>query len=67
MEINGYRSLTDSLNGTHHMAALNVCNKMFWSEHHQATMDLAMDVLGWTPDSHRRPGRHRRCAAEAGS
>src|ERR1700722_2596721 len=46
MEINGYRSLTDSLNGTHHMAALNACNKMFWSEHHQRTMDLAMDILG---------------------
>ena len=46
MEINGFRSLTDSLNGTHHMAALGACNKMFWSEHHQATMELAMDILG---------------------
>ena len=46
MEINGYRSLTDSLNGTHHMAALGACNKMFWSEYHQETMDLAMDILG---------------------
>ena len=35
MEINGYRSLTDALNGTHHMAALGACNKMFWSEYHQ--------------------------------
>jgi alkylation response protein AidB-like acyl-CoA dehydrogenase len=46
MEINGYRSLTDSLNGTHHAAALGACNKMFWSEYHQDTMDLAMDILG---------------------
>jgi alkylation response protein AidB-like acyl-CoA dehydrogenase len=46
MEINGYRSLTDSLNGTHHAAALGAGNKMFWSEHHQATMELALDILG---------------------
>ena len=46
MEINGYRSLTDALNGTHHMAALNVCNKMFWSEFHKDTLNLAMDILG---------------------
>jgi alkylation response protein AidB-like acyl-CoA dehydrogenase len=46
MEINGYRSLTDALNGTHHMAALGACNKMFWSEHHQRTMELALDILG---------------------
>ncbi len=46
MEINGYRTLTDSLNGTHHTAALGACNKMFWSETHQQTMELAMDILG---------------------
>jgi hypothetical protein len=46
MEINGYRSLTDSLNGTHHTAALGACNKMFWSEFHKETMDLAIDILG---------------------
>jgi alkylation response protein AidB-like acyl-CoA dehydrogenase len=46
MEINGYRSLTDSLNGTHLTAALGAGNKMFWSEHHQATMELALDILG---------------------
>jgi alkylation response protein AidB-like acyl-CoA dehydrogenase len=46
MEINGYRSLTDALNGTHHMAALGACNKMFWSEYHQAVMELALDILG---------------------
>ena len=46
MEINGYRSLTDSLNGTHHTAALGACNKMFWTETHQQTMELALDILG---------------------
>src|SRR5271165_5310103 len=46
MEINGYRTLTDALNGTHHTAALSACNKMFWSESHQQTMEVAMDVLG---------------------
>jgi alkylation response protein AidB-like acyl-CoA dehydrogenase len=46
MEINGYRSLTDALNGTHHMAALGACNKMFWSEYHQQVMELAIDILG---------------------
>ncbi|HEX3946998.1 MAG TPA: acyl-CoA dehydrogenase family protein [Acidimicrobiales bacterium] len=46
MEINGYRTLTDALNGTHHTAALGACNKMFWSETHQRTMDLALDILG---------------------
>jgi len=46
MEINGYRSLTDALYGTDHAAALGACNKMFWSETHQQTMELAMDILG---------------------
>ncbi|HUX05542.1 MAG TPA: acyl-CoA dehydrogenase family protein [Acidimicrobiales bacterium] len=46
MEINGYRSLTDALNGTHDAALLGACNKMFWSEAHRCTMELAMDVLG---------------------
>ena len=46
MEINGYRTLTDALNGTHTTAALGACNKMFWSEAHQETMLLAMDILG---------------------
>jgi hypothetical protein len=49
MEVNGSRSLTDSLNGTHHMAALAACNKMFWSEFHRDTLNLAMDILG--PDA----------------
>ena len=46
MEINGYRSLTDSLNGTHNTALLGATNKMFWSETHRSTMELALDVLG---------------------
>ena len=46
MQINGYRSLTDSLNGTHNTALLGACNKMFWSETHRAMMDLGIDVLG---------------------
>ncbi len=46
MEINGYRSLTDSLHGTHHAAALGAGNKMFWSEYHQEAMELALDILG---------------------
>jgi hypothetical protein len=46
MEINGYRTLTDALHGTHHTAALGACHKMLWSEAHQRTMELAMDVLG---------------------
>ncbi|MGH9092690.1 MAG: acyl-CoA dehydrogenase family protein [Acidimicrobiales bacterium] len=46
MEINGYRALTDALAGTHQAAALGACNKMFWSETHQQTMELALDVLG---------------------
>jgi alkylation response protein AidB-like acyl-CoA dehydrogenase len=46
MEINGYRTLTDSLNGTHNAALLGACNKMFWSEAHRGAMELALDVLG---------------------
>ena len=46
MQINGFRSLTDALNGTHHTAKLGACNKMFWSESHRRTMELAIDVLG---------------------
>ncbi len=46
MEINGYRSLTDALNGTHDAALLGACNKMFWSETHREMMELAIDVLG---------------------
>jgi alkylation response protein AidB-like acyl-CoA dehydrogenase len=46
MEINGYRSLTDALNNTHNAALLGACNKMFWSEAHRSSMDLAINILG---------------------
>ncbi|MBV8462431.1 MAG: acyl-CoA dehydrogenase, partial [Acidimicrobiales bacterium] len=46
MQINGYRSLTDALHGTHHAAALGAGNKMFWSEYHRDVMELALDILG---------------------
>ncbi len=46
MEINGYRTLTDALNGTHHTAALSACNKMFWSETHQRTTELGLRIRG---------------------
>jgi alkylation response protein AidB-like acyl-CoA dehydrogenase len=46
MQVNGYRTLTDSLHGTHHAAAIGACNKMFWSEYHRTTMELALDILG---------------------
>jgi alkylation response protein AidB-like acyl-CoA dehydrogenase len=46
MQINGYRTLTDALRGTHTTSALSACNKMFWSEAHQETLLLAMDILG---------------------
>ncbi len=71
MQINGYRSLTDALHGTHHAAALGAMHKMLWSEYHQHVMDLAVDVLGMegqiltgsddTDDAFRRsrPRRHR--------
>jgi hypothetical protein len=46
MEINGYRTLSDGLNNTHNAALLGACNKMFWSEAHRATTDLAINILG---------------------
>ena len=46
MQVNGYRSLTDALNGTHDAALLGACNKMFWSETHRDMMELAIDVMG---------------------
>ena len=48
MEINGYRSLTNVLNGGKDpsAAALGATNKMFWSEYHRDVMNLAIDILG---------------------
>ena len=64
------RTLTDVLNGTHTTASLSACNKMFWSEAHQDTMLLAMDILGMEGQilggdrrGHARAGRPARQAS----
>jgi alkylation response protein AidB-like acyl-CoA dehydrogenase len=46
MEINGLRTLTSALNNDHSTIALGATNKMFWSEYHRDTMELAIDILG---------------------
>jgi alkylation response protein AidB-like acyl-CoA dehydrogenase len=48
MRVNGYRSLSAALHKTKDpgVAALGATNKMFWSETHRDTMELALDVLG---------------------
>jgi alkylation response protein AidB-like acyl-CoA dehydrogenase len=48
LRINGLRNLTATLSGRRDLgtAALGATNKMFWSEMHQAAMDLAIDILG---------------------
>ncbi|MGH9242846.1 MAG: acyl-CoA dehydrogenase family protein [Acidimicrobiales bacterium] len=48
MRINGYRTLTDVVRGGRDpsVKALGATNKMFWSESHRDTMELALDVLG---------------------
>jgi len=48
LRINGLRSLTATLNSTKDLgvAALGATNKMFWSEMHQAAMELALDIHG---------------------
>ena len=48
MRVNGLRSLSASLTGKKDLgvAALGATNKMFWSETHRDTMELAIDVLG---------------------
>ena len=53
MRINGLRSLTGVLRGKSlseqqraGLSALSACNKVFWSEHNQATLNLAMDIIG---------------------
>ena len=71
MEINGYRTLTDALNGTHHTAALSACNKMFWSETHQRTTELGLRIRGLDAqiltggaDSEQAPRAGRRARAD---
>ncbi|MDE3064424.1 MAG: acyl-CoA dehydrogenase family protein [Acidobacteriota bacterium] len=46
MQVNGWRTLSDALHGTHATQRLGATNKMFWSEAHRDTMELAMDILG---------------------
>jgi alkylation response protein AidB-like acyl-CoA dehydrogenase len=48
MRINGYRTLTAAVKGNKDLgvATLGATNKMFWSETHRDTMNLAMDILG---------------------
>jgi alkylation response protein AidB-like acyl-CoA dehydrogenase len=48
MRINGYRSLSATVHKKKDpgVAALGATNKMFWSETHRDTMELALDVLG---------------------
>ena len=48
LRINGLRNLTATLAGTKDagVAALGATNKMFWSEMHQAAMELALDIHG---------------------
>ena len=48
LRINGLRSLTATVQGKRDMgvAVLGATNKMFWSEMHQAAMELALDIWG---------------------
>jgi alkylation response protein AidB-like acyl-CoA dehydrogenase len=46
MQINGLRTLTSALNNDHSTVGLGATNKMFWSEYHRDTMELALDILG---------------------
>ncbi len=48
MRINGLRSLTDTLTKRKDpgVAAMGTMNKMFWSETHRDTLELAIDILG---------------------
>jgi len=48
MRINGYRTLTATVHDKKDLgvAALGATNKMFWSETHRDTLNLAIDILG---------------------
>ena len=48
MKVNGWRTLSATVQGKKDpgVAALGATNKMFWSETHRDTMELAMDILG---------------------
>jgi alkylation response protein AidB-like acyl-CoA dehydrogenase len=73
MRINGLRTLSASLRGKQDLgvAALGATNKMFWSETHRDTMEVAIDVLGMhgqiltgDPDTDFVPGIGKRDAAK---
>ena len=72
MRVNGLRSLSASLSGRKDpgVAALGATNKMFWSETHRDTMELAMEILGMDgqiltgdPDQDFVPGIGKRASA----
>jgi alkylation response protein AidB-like acyl-CoA dehydrogenase len=48
MKVNGWRSLSAEVTGKKDLsvAALGATNKMYWSEYHRETMELAIDILG---------------------
>ena len=48
LRVNGLRTLSDNLSGRkdRSVAALSALNKMFWSEMHRDTLELALDILG---------------------
>ncbi len=68
LRINGLRNLTAALDGKANPGTivLGATNKMFWSEMHQAAMELALDIFGPTsmlvdagPESGSWPGAQR--------
>jgi alkylation response protein AidB-like acyl-CoA dehydrogenase len=66
MKVNGWRSLSEVLHPRKDpgVVALGATNKMFWSEYHRDTMELALDILGMdaqilsgaSPDDESIPG-----------
>jgi hypothetical protein len=48
LRVNGLRTLSATVAGVKDpaVAALGATNKMFWSEMHQAAMELALDIQG---------------------
>jgi alkylation response protein AidB-like acyl-CoA dehydrogenase len=48
MKVNGWRTLSAEVTGKKDLgvAALGATNKMYWSEYHRETMELALDILG---------------------
>ena len=48
LRINGLRNLSATLSGSKDMSSviLGATNKMFWSEMHQAAMELTLDIFG---------------------